>query len=72
MAHSSLMLPVLANNPADRLAHIKKTVGEIRKQVELLRTRKVGATSVESEAVNELHYLIRGLSGDLSRLSLFL
>lgn len=73
MAHSSLSIPVLANNPKDRLAHIKETVGEMRKQVELLRTRKVlGATTVESEAVNSLHFLIKGLSGDLSRLSLFL
>jgi hypothetical protein len=66
------MLPVLANNPRDRLAHIKGTVNEMREQVELLRTRKVGATTVESEAVNSLHFMIKRLSGDLSRLSLFL
>lgn len=72
MATSPLTIPVLANNPVDRLAHIKGTVNEMREQVELLRTRKVGATTVESEAVNSLHFMIKRLSGDLSRLGMFL
>ena len=72
MAPSSLSIPVLANNPKDRLAYIKGTAGEIREQVELLRMRKVGATVVESEAVNSLHFLVKRLNGELARLSLFL
>jgi len=73
MAPSSLSIPVLANNPKDRLACIKETAGEIRKQVDLLRKRTVaGATSVESEAVNSLFSLSRRLNGELARLGLFL
>ncbi len=70
MAKSSLHIPVLANNPKDRLSYIKETVEEMDGQVQILRKRKVGAVAVESEAVDSLHQLIRRMRGDLARLGM--
>jgi hypothetical protein len=72
MAQSSLSIPLLANNPQDRLGGIKETIGEMKEQVELLRTRKVGATVVESEAVNSLYFLLKRISGEVARLGMVL
>jgi hypothetical protein len=72
MAKSSLHLPVLANNPKDRLSYIRETVEEMNDQVQVLRKRKVGAVPVESEAVDSLYQLIRRMRGDLARLGLCL
>lgn len=73
MAQSSLMLPVLANNPHDRLGGIKETIGEMKSQVEVLRARKAnGVVPVESEAVNSLYFLLKRLNGEVARLSMVL
>ena len=73
MAPSSLSIPVLANNPADRLTYIKGTVDEIDREVQKLRGRKVnGIVPVESVAAENAHFLIRRLNGELARLVMIL
>jgi hypothetical protein len=73
MAKSSLSIPVLANNPVDRLSYIKETVGEIDKEVQKLRNRQAnGTVPVESVAAENAHFLIRRLNGELNRLGLVL
>lgn len=74
MAQSSLVLPVLGNNPKDRLSYIKGTIAEMRGEVKTLRERKTvgGAVPVESKTVDSLHFLLLRLSGEVSRLGLCL
>lgn len=73
MAQSSLVLPVLANNPGDRLASIKQTIAEAKTEVAAIRRRTVGeAVTVESKAADNLHFLLVRLSGEVNRLALVL
>lgn len=68
MTASRIMTPVLPAKRPDPREHVLETLAEMDEQIELLR--KVGATVVQSEAVDSLHFLVKRARGDIRRLAL--
>jgi hypothetical protein len=71
MAQSSLSIPVLANNPQDRLGIIKESIVEARELVDRLR-RQVKAGDPAFAPAEDLRFVLQRLAGDVNRLALVL
>ena len=69
MAASALLRPVLPGNTAPREHPALRTLTEMDEQLDLLRKRKVGSASVQSEAVESLYFLVKRARGEIRRLA---
>jgi hypothetical protein len=65
---SRIMTPVLKGNTFDPRGPVLDTLAEIDQQLDLLRKRKVGATAVESGAVESLFFLVKRARGQVRRI----
>jgi hypothetical protein len=48
---------------------VLRTLAEMDEQLALLRKRKVGAASVQSEAVESLYFLVKRARGEIRRMA---
>ena len=69
MHTSRIMTPILPAARRDPREGVLETLAEMDEQIDLLRKRKVGATSVQSGAVDSLYFLVKRARGQIRRLA---
>jgi hypothetical protein len=69
MSTSRILTPVLRGKSVDPREPVLDTLAEMDEQLELLRKRKVGATTVQSEAVESLYFLVKRARGEIRRMA---